>query len=352
MFLLGTVLTMVGGALGNVLLPSLVKKWFPDRTGLLVGAYSTALAIGGAVASVSTAPIAEASRRGRLALGPRASGRCSRSWRPCPGSSSRRTRGPVARRRGAGVRLRALTRSRLAWAMASFFGLQAMEAYVVVGWTAQYLRDQGMSASRAGVLVGRQRRSSSSRSTPSSRRSRCGSGCSGRCWSASSAATWPAGRGCSLSPLTLTWLWVSLLGLGMGTFAMVLTLIGLRGRTPESVAALSTVSQGWGYALAGAGPLLVGLLRGHAPAATPGCSCIVVRRRGLLLRHRLGDLPRAVRRRRGARAVRRRVPAGRRPPSSRSPAPSPRWSSGSASRSAAAPGAARSTGRAAPRASG
>ena len=65
-----------------------------------------------------------------------------------------------------------------------------------------------------------------------------------------------------MSPLTLTWLWVCLLGLGMGSFAMVLTLFGLRGRTPESVAALSTVSQGWGYALAVAGPLLVGLLRG------------------------------------------------------------------------------------------
>ena len=48
----------------------------------------------------------------------------------------------------------------------------------------------------------------------------------------------------------------------MGSFAMVLALFGLRGRTPESVAALSTVSQGWGYAMAVAGPLLVGLLRG------------------------------------------------------------------------------------------
>ena len=38
-FLLGTVATMVGGALGNVLLPGLVKRWFPDRTGLLVGAH-------------------------------------------------------------------------------------------------------------------------------------------------------------------------------------------------------------------------------------------------------------------------------------------------------------------------
>jgi CP family cyanate transporter-like MFS transporter len=68
--------------------------------------------------------------------------------------------------------------------------------------------------------------------------------------------------GLLLAPLTLSWLWVTLLGMGMGTFAMALTLFGLRGRTPESVAALSTVAQGVGYAFAGIGPLLVGLLRG------------------------------------------------------------------------------------------
>src|SRR3954453_4213635 len=55
---------------------------------------------------------------------------------------------------------------------------------------------------------------------------------------------------------------MSLLALGMGTFAMVLTLIGLRARTPETTAALSTVVQGWGYLLAAGGPLLVGVLRG------------------------------------------------------------------------------------------
>lgn len=51
---------MTGGALGNVLLPSRVKRYFPDRTGLLVGAYGTALTVGGAIAAVSTAPMAAA----------------------------------------------------------------------------------------------------------------------------------------------------------------------------------------------------------------------------------------------------------------------------------------------------
>ena len=80
----------------------------------------------------------------------------------------------------------------------------------------------------------------------------------------------------------MTWLWVCLLGLGMGTFAMILALFGLRGRTPESVSALSTVAQGWGYALAGIGPLLVGLLRGVTGGYT-GMFVLVYTGVGLLL---------------------------------------------------------------------
>ncbi|MGY2078902.1 CynX/NimT family MFS transporter [Modestobacter sp. SYSU DS0657] len=258
-FLAGTVATMVGGALGNVLLPGLVKRWFPGRTGLLVGAYSTALAIGGAVASVTAAPIAAAAGADgwRWALGIWAvfAVVAALPWLFVP------VRPGASRGTHTAVRLRSLTRSPLAWTMAAFFGLQSMQAYVIVGWTAQYLRDQGMSAAAAGSLVGlnaliviplnavvplvavRQHLQ--------------------RPMLLVFVACYLAGwTGLLLAPLTMPWLWVSLLGLGMGSFAMVLALFGLRGRTPESVAALSTVAQGWGYALAGVGPLLVGLLRG------------------------------------------------------------------------------------------
>ncbi|MCW2576832.1 MAG: Cyanate permease [Modestobacter sp.] len=279
MFLFGTVLTMGGGALLNVLLPGLVKKWFPDRTGLLVGAYSTALAVGGAVASVSTAPIAQAvgAEGWRWGLGIWAVFALAAAlpWLAVP-------RHPGASRGSrATVRLRALGRSRLAWTMAAFFGLQAIQAYVIVGWTAQYLRDQGMSAATAGVLVGVNAliviplNAVVPLGTVRPRLQRpmlIGFTC---CY----VAGW---TGLLVAPLTLSWLWVSLLGAGMGTFAMILALFGLRGRTPESVGALSTVAQGWGYALAGVGPLLVGLLRGLTGSYT-GMFVLVYVTAGLLL---------------------------------------------------------------------
>jgi CP family cyanate transporter-like MFS transporter len=278
-FLFGTVLTMVGGALGNVLLPGLVKGWFPSRTGLLVGAYSAAMAIGGATASVSTAPIAAAAGADgwRWALGIWAVFAlvAALPWLLVP------VRPRASGASHAAVRLRAVARSRLTWVMAAFFGLQGMLAYVIIGWTAQYLRDQGLSASRAGVLVGinaliviplnavvplgtaRQRLQ-----RPMLVAFIC-------CY----LAGW---TGLLVAPLTLTWLWVSLLGLGMGTFAMILALFGLRGRTPESVSALSTLAQGSGYAAAVVGPLLVGLLRGLTGGYT-GMFVLAYLATGLLL---------------------------------------------------------------------
>jgi CP family cyanate transporter-like MFS transporter len=157
--------------------------------------------------------------------------------------------------------MRALARARLTWVMAVMFGVQAMQAYIIVGWTAQYLRDQGMAAATAGLLIGlnavvvipinavvpsltvRQHLQ--------------------RPLLLGFLACYLVGwTGLLIAPLTVPWLWMSLLAGGMGTFAMVLTLMGLRARTPESTAALSTLTQGWGYALASVGPLLVGVLRG------------------------------------------------------------------------------------------
>jgi len=259
LFLLGTVATMVGGALGNVLLPGIVKHWFPHRTGLLVGAYSTAMAIGGAVASVSTAPIAAAvgADGWRWALGVWAvfAVVAVLPWLAVPKRSGG-SGGPAR-----AVRLRALVRSSLAWQLAVFFGLQAMQAYVIVGWTAQYLRDEGMSAAAAGALVG------VNALIVIPLNALVPMGTVRQAWQrpmlVAFMSCYLAGwTGLLLAPLTLTWLWMSLLGCGMGTFAMVLALLGMRARTPETVNALSTVVQGWGYAISAAGPVLVGLLRG------------------------------------------------------------------------------------------
>jgi MFS transporter, CP family, cyanate transporter len=266
LFLLGTVLAMVGGALGNVLLPSLVKRYFPGRTGLMVGAYSTAMSIGATVAAVSTAPIAAAvgADGWRWALGIWAvfALLAAVPWlfvRATPGAS---------RGTHTAVRLRSLWHSRMALALMLFFGVQGMEAYIIIGWSAQYLRDAGLTAAAAGLLLGLNQVIGIPLSalvpalTVRPRLQRPLLLGFMACYAVGWVGLWAA-------PRTLTWLWMAVLSVAMACFPMILTLIGLRARTPETTAALSTYIQGWGYLISAVGPLLVGVLLGATSSYVP-----------------------------------------------------------------------------------
>jgi MFS transporter, CP family, cyanate transporter len=266
LFLLGTVLAMVGGALGNVLLPSLVKRYFPGRTGLMVGAYSTAMSIGATVAAVSTAPIAAAvgADGWRWALGIWAvfALLAAVPWlfvRATPGAS---------RGTHTAVRLRSLWHSRMALALMLFFGVQGMEAYIIIGWSAQYLRDAGLTAAAAGLLLGLNQVIGIPLSalvpalTVRPRLQRPLLLGFMACYAVGWVGLWAA-------PRTLTWLWMAVLSVAMACFPMILTLIGLRARTPETTAALSTYIHGWGYLISAVGPLLVGVLLGATSSYVP-----------------------------------------------------------------------------------
>jgi CP family cyanate transporter-like MFS transporter len=68
-FLLLSLLTMIGLGLGNIVLPPLVKKYFPDRVGLLTALYVTLLAISTAVAPQLAVPISGDAAGWRVAVG-------------------------------------------------------------------------------------------------------------------------------------------------------------------------------------------------------------------------------------------------------------------------------------------
>jgi MFS transporter, CP family, cyanate transporter len=259
LFLVGTVLAMAGGALGNVLLPGLVKRYFPTRTGLMVGAYGTALSVGGALAASLPQQVVSATGENgwRLALGMWAGLALVSAipWlfvpaRPGVGRGTRTT-----------VPMGPLRHSPLAIAMALFFGFQAMQAYVIVGWAPQYLRDSGLAAGAAGLLLALNTVVTIPLNgivpvlTVRARLQRPLLGGFLAFYVVGWIGLWAA-------PTAAPLLWMLLLAFGLATFPMVLALIGLRARTPETVAALSTVTQSWGYLLSGVGPLLVGVLHG------------------------------------------------------------------------------------------
>jgi hypothetical protein len=76
------------------------------------------------------------------------------------------------------------------------------------------------------------------------------------CYPPAIAGLWIDGGG------SLTWLWMALFGVGTSVFPLILTLFGLRARTPAGTSALSSFAQSGGYLIAGAGPLAVGWVYG------------------------------------------------------------------------------------------
>jgi CP family cyanate transporter-like MFS transporter len=262
-FLLLSLLTMIGLGLGNIVLPPLVKKYFPDRVGLLTALYVTLLAISTAVAPQLAVPISDTAGW-RVAVGVwsvvgaaaalpwiivlvrnraerRTVARTTRNPQPVPGPRIRPWRSPIG------------------WGLALIFAGCSSNTFAIFTWLPVVLVDRGFTPAAAGsmlalyaiiglptslvvpLLVARMRR------------------------------PFPIGvsftlmfaigyGGLLLAPGTSAPYWVIVFGLGQGTYSYALLMINKRTRTTAGSGALSGFAQGVGYALAGLGPLLFGLL--------------------------------------------------------------------------------------------
>jgi MFS transporter, CP family, cyanate transporter len=264
-FLTVTVLTLVGMGVGNVILPALVKAWFPSRIGMVTAAYVTALAIGTSVPALVAVPIATEIgwQRGLALWGAVAllpipawliAARRARVLPPAaPLEGERRTAADSKPHRVA------VHRSPIAWGLALLFGMNALNLYAMITWLPVRLVDAGASDARAGAMLAV---FAGIGVVPSllipmllGRIGRAG------LIAAACVGFFAAGyAGLLLVPMTLTPLWAGLAGLGGGGFPLVLTLFGLRSATPASAGALAGFAQGVGYLLAASGPVLVGLL--------------------------------------------------------------------------------------------
>ncbi len=145
----GTVLVGSAIAIGNVLLPGLIKRDFPHRTGSMTGVYSMAISAGGALAAGTTVPLAQAAGldwRGALALWGLFALVALLCWLP-------HVRW-VDRSRGVrGVQVRGLWRSPLAWQVTAFMGLQSLGFYAATAWLPAIFVDRGFDPATAGWLL-------------------------------------------------------------------------------------------------------------------------------------------------------------------------------------------------------
>src|SRR5690606_20794299 len=134
--LLGTIVALAGAGVGNVLLPPLVKRYFPDRIGLVTAVYVGIVSVSAAVPSSIAAPVADAAGwRTSLAVWAVSALVCLLPWlvillRQRRASAAQSDApAPSAPRIPAGI-----WRSRVAWAVALTFSLSSAHVYSAFAW--------------------------------------------------------------------------------------------------------------------------------------------------------------------------------------------------------------------------
>ncbi|MFF7401804.1 CynX/NimT family MFS transporter [Streptomyces murinus] len=284
-FLAASALALMGIAVSNVLMPVIVKRWFPDRVGSMTGLYSMVLALGTSLPAAVTVPMTHAlggNWKLGLAVWAVLAAAAVVPWIPLVREGRERSV-PAARSAKAQAQAQAqtqtpasasaraaeeqpplrITRSRTAWALAVFFGLQATAAYITMGWMPQIFRDAGVSAGTAGLLLA----VTMVMGVPlafvipriAARLPHQGPIVLvlGVCGLAGYA-------GLYLAPAAGAWAWALLLGIANCAFPLALTMVGMRARSGPGVAQLSAFAQSTGYLISIPGPLLVGVLYQHS----------------------------------------------------------------------------------------
>ncbi|MFZ3556601.1 MULTISPECIES: CynX/NimT family MFS transporter [unclassified Streptomyces] len=270
-FLVASALGLMGIAVSNVLMPVIVKRWFPDKVGTMTGLYSMALALGTSTAAAATVPMTSAlggSWQAGLAVWAVLAVAAALAWLPLVRKKDTSTLAAAAvpaaeatqAAEGTGLRI---ARSRTAWALAVFFGLQATAAYITMGWMAQIFRDSGVSASTAGVLLA----VTMAMGIPLGfviPRMAARLPSQGPMVIALGLCGLAGYAGLYFAPASGAWAWALLLGISNCAFPLALTMVGMRARTGAGVAKLSAFAQSTGYLISIPGPLLVGVLNQHS----------------------------------------------------------------------------------------
>jgi len=261
----GTILAASAIAVLNVLLSSMAKRRWPERAGLLIGIYLTALSVGAILSSLLAVPLYRGSGGSvRLALGVWAvpAALAVLLWLPqlryrTVGAAHLVSGpvGPVAPRASIKVYRYALT-----WQVTAFMGLQSLLYYAALSWLPTIFQDRGASPVSAGNLLALMGVGNLATSliVPVLAHRRP----SQRALVVPSLIGTAAGLAGSLwAPLSTAPFWILVLGVSQGS-CLGLAIFFMMARAPDAgvAASLSAFSQSVGYLVASVGPLEVGLL--------------------------------------------------------------------------------------------
>lgn len=250
----GTAIIGCGIALGNVLLPGLIKRDFSQHVARMTGAYSITMGGAAALGSAMVVPLALAGFgwHGALLMLMVFPLLALLVWLP----QTRKTATAPLTGSGA-MHNRGIWRSALAWQVTLFLGINSLVYYVIIGWLPAILQSLGYSEAQAGSLHGLLQLATAAPGLAiplilhrlKDQR----------------AIAVIVALMCAISACGL-WFWpgqavVWTLIFGFGSWATMilgLTFIGLRANSAHQAAALSGMAQTIGYLLAACGPPLMG----------------------------------------------------------------------------------------------
>lgn len=250
----GTAVIGCGIALGNVLLPGLIKRDFPGQVAKLTGAYSLTMGAAAALGSALVVPVAlsGAGWHGALLMLMVFPLLALLLWLP---QWRQRPAGSLSGSRA--LQSRGIWRSTLAWQVTLFLGINSLIYYVIIGWLPAILQSHGYSETEAGSLHGLLQLATAAPGIVVPlillrlKDQRGVAGLSALMCAVSSAGLW-------FMP-DLAVMWTLIFGFGSGaTMILGLTFIGLRASSAHQAAALSGMAQSVGYLLAACGPPLMG----------------------------------------------------------------------------------------------
>lgn len=261
---LGTAVIGLGIAIGNVLIPSIIKLKFPREIGRMTSIYTTSLVVSAAVGAGISIPLATGLNlgwRNALAVWGLLALVSILIWIPQLKEQKEDGDTSPSIKKEKIESSSSIWKSSLAWSVTLFMGVQSLVFFSLVAWLPTIIRSKGLSLSFAGnmallyqligipatliypILAGRYKDQKN--------------------LSTINAAIYlvgflilffsQSGAGLALSTVFL--------GLGMGgSISLSIAFISMRAPNSQRAAELSGMSQSTGYLLAAVGPILLGYI--------------------------------------------------------------------------------------------
>ncbi|MCA0296611.1 MAG: MFS transporter [Actinobacteria bacterium] len=281
--LVGTAGIGIGVAIGNVLVPVMVRRSRPADIPRMMGYYSVLLAIGATVGSLLTGPLLDAGVSWQAVLFGWAvfAAALTGTWLATTGRRQDADHGAAP----ASGTVRTAARQRRTWLIVAYMGLQSAVFYGCITWLPTQLGSAGFSVADAslGLALFNAVGMVSSFYGPRVVTGRGGRGA----WTVL-VLTYIAGFLLVTGGGATSWLGVVLLGLGQGVlFTLALTFIA-HTADPRLVGAVSSLAQGCSYLLAAVGPSGFGALHSASGSwwpvqVTMAVTTVVVGALGLVL---------------------------------------------------------------------